>query len=102
MRRRELSIAQLTPHSACPPGDMLVGGSAEFARLGRASRDASADVGFVPDEVTEGVPRGKMAKVVARARSMGQLRRFEAPTRRANVARGYELSLKCVAAGIRC
>ena len=80
---------------------MVAGNSLEATKLGREFREASAGIGLEPDDAATEGPRTKMARVAAKAGNVGQIQRFEALTRRANVLRSCVLSLKCVAAGIR-
>ena len=101
MRGWGFSVAQSGRRSAIQLADMLTGRLAEFAKQSRASRETSADVGPAPNGAISGGPRSKMAAVVARAESVGEIQGFKGLTWRANALRSRELTLTCVAGCIR-
>ena len=102
MRSRELAVAQVDAHSASQLADMITRNSLDAIRIGKASREASRQIGFEPDEATTRGPRSKIAKVEGRAESVEQIRRVEALLGGAIVLRSCEVSLKFAAAGPRC
>ena len=97
MCRRDLAIAQLKPQSAFEIADLIAVGSMGAAKLGKAPQGESREIGFAPEVVATGGLQGKLAKVAARAETVGQIRRPEALSGRANVLSSCELSLKRLA-----
>ena len=81
---------------------MIAGSSVDSKMTGRASRETSRAVGFEEDEVSTGSPRRKRARMAEKVEALGDIRRPVILRARANVPRGHELGLKCVAAGVRC
>ena len=80
---------------------MIAGGSAGATRMGGASREVSRAVGFDEDEAATGGPLSDMARLAESAETTEQIQRFETPGGRPSVLRNCELSLKCVASGVR-
>lgn len=80
---------------------MIAGGSVATAMVGRASREAPRAVGFDHDKAATGGRRNEMAEVAEKAQSLEDIQRFETFACGARVLRSCELSLRCVASGIR-
>ena len=102
MRSRGLAVAQVDAHSASRLADMITRNSLDSIRIGKASREASRQIGFEPDEDTTGGPPSKLARAEGRAEIVEQIGRFGALVGGANVLRSCDLSLEFVAAGPRC
>ena len=86
MRRRELAIAQPNSQSACEIAEMIAGGWVGPAQMGRASEEATRDVGLGDEEVIKGGPRSKMAKIAVGAGPLEHVQRCGALGSRTNSA----------------
>ena len=87
----------MNPRNAFELADMV----ADAAQVGKASKQAAREVGQDDDEAYRGGPRNKMARIAARATSLGEIRRFEGTSGRTNVLRSCGLSSESVASGFR-
>ena len=81
--------------------DRLVEEFAQTSDFGRAWTHAAWRLGADPTEGSSPGQRTKMARVPDNAESTGRIQRFEAFSSRSNVLKSRDLTLKCVAAGIR-
>ena len=63
-------MAEINPWGAFGIADMIAGGSVDETHMGRASRDAACAAGIEINEIPEGGPRSKMAKVANKAESL--------------------------------
>ena len=94
IRRGGPAIVLSNLYVACRLAETISGKSAESTSLGRATREGSIEVAFESDEATTGGPRGKMAKVAARAGSVERIHGFEPLSGRASVLRSRDLCSK--------
>ena len=75
MKRRVVATVEINPRDALEIPDVRAGGSVDETRMGRASRDAACAAGIELNEILNGGPRRKMAKVKGK---LSERRRREA------------------------
>ena len=102
IRPKEMMMSESYPQNALVLADMLVGESTKQSDFGRTSRDASGQPWANPTKGLSSGPGAKVARVADNAETVEQIQRFEAFSSRSILAKSCDLSLKCVAAGIRC
>ena len=102
IRPKEMMMSESYPQNALVLADMLVGESTKQSDFGRTSRDATGQPWANPTKGLSSGPGAKVARVADNAETVEQIRRFEAFSSRSILAKSCDLSLKCVAAGIRC
>ena len=95
------ALAELNSGRASQLADMLAGGFLGERSIEKASKSLAEELGFKPSEPTRGRPRAKMAKMAATADSVGQIHRYGAQAGKVYIPEGCDLSLKCVASGIK-